>query len=86
MKRHHRLALVTLPLPLTLTLDTPRDALLDAKCGYTLKAMARYPSGGIVTWQCPRDGGSIAGSAVCRDGQWIPQPECKIFVNLCCHN
>ena len=49
-------------------------------------AMTRYPTGSFVRWQCPPGGGSIAGAAVCRDGQWIPQPECKIFVNLCCHN
>ena len=30
-----------------------------------------------MTWQCPRGGGGIAGSAVCRDGQWFPQPECE---------
>ena len=32
VKRHHRLALATLPLMLTLTLDV----LLDARCGYTV--------------------------------------------------
>ena len=32
VKRHHRLALVTLPL----TLDVPLDVPLDARCGYTL--------------------------------------------------
>ena len=31
VKRHHKLALVTLPLPL------PLDAPLDAQCGYALK-------------------------------------------------
>ena len=34
VKHHHRLALVTLPLPLMLTLDVP----LAARCGYNLKA------------------------------------------------
>ena len=38
VKRHHRLVLVTLPLSLMLTLDVPFDALLDARCGYTLKS------------------------------------------------
>ena len=32
LKRHHRLALVTLPL----TIDTPLEASLDARCVYTL--------------------------------------------------
>ena len=50
-------------------------------------AMARYPTGTFVRWQCPRGGGSIAGSAKCRDGQWIPQPECTTLLYLiCCHN
>ena len=37
VKRHHRLALVTLPLPLMLMLDMPLDAPLDARCDYTLR-------------------------------------------------
>ena len=36
VKRHHRLALVMLLLPLPLTLDMP----LDARCGYTLSPLS----------------------------------------------
>ena len=35
-KHHHRLALVTLPLPLDVLLDVPLDASLDVRCGYAL--------------------------------------------------
>ena len=38
VKRHHRLTLVTLLLPLTLTLDAP----LDARCGYTLNFNSKF--------------------------------------------
>ena len=34
-----------------------------------------HPSGSFVTWGCGTRG--IRGSAFCRDGQWIPQPDCE---------
>ena len=36
-KHHHRLALVTLLLPLPLTLDAPLDAPVDTRCGYAFR-------------------------------------------------
>ena len=40
VKHHHRLALVALPLPLTLILDAP----LDTRCGYTLNLIVMRTS------------------------------------------